>query len=178
MDVTSISVGSAGQVFAGPVRWGAVVMRSSSSSTIVRRLAADVLEPTVSARTVGTVPGRRQRLPASGESDWGAGPGGAARPPRRRPSGAVTRRPPRAWTSSAASACTSTTMATLDGTDHSAPETGLLTITSRRVVLQGEATHAWDLDAIAQIRHAGQDRTLIPSLPDLHLVLVVVAEGC
>jgi hypothetical protein len=52
-----------------------------------------------------------------------------------------------------------TTTARLEGRDGAPDEVGRLTITSRRLVMVGATTHVWDLDAIAQVRHVGADRT-------------------
>ncbi len=54
-----------------------------------------------------------------------------------------------------------TTTATLEGQDGEADQAGSLTITSRRLVLVADTTHTWELDAIAQLRHVGQDRTMV-----------------
>ena len=54
-----------------------------------------------------------------------------------------------------------TTTATLEGEDDAADETGTLVVTSRRLVLVAGTTRSWELDAIAQLRHVGKDRTLV-----------------
>jgi hypothetical protein len=85
-----------------------------------------------------------------------------------------------------------TTTARLEGKDGAPAEVGRLTVTSRRLVLVGSTTHVWDLDAIAQLRHAGADRTVLrpcescdwvelsyddAEVTRLHLALVTSAPG-
>ena len=85
-----------------------------------------------------------------------------------------------------------TTTARLEGKDGAPDEVGSLTVTSRRLVLVGSTTHAWDLDAVAQVRHVGADRTMLrpcescdwvglsyddAELVRLHLALVTSAPG-
>ena len=175
MDVTTISVELGGQVFAGPVLLGTVVTVLLVAFMIVRAAGR---RRTAATRQRETVARHEDAVSAyrASAADWqqhreelralldATQRGGHSKAPK----GLDLQRGERVYF---------TTMATLDGTDHSAPETGLLTITSRRVVLQGEATHVWDLDAIAQIRHAGQDRTLIRPCQTCVWVGLSYAEG-
>jgi hypothetical protein len=85
-----------------------------------------------------------------------------------------------------------TTTARLLGKDGAPDDAGLLAVTSRRLVLAGSTTHVWDLDAVAQVRHVGADRTMLrpcetcewvelsyddAELTRLHLALVTSAPG-
>jgi hypothetical protein len=85
-----------------------------------------------------------------------------------------------------------TTTARLAGQDGAPDEVGRLTVTSRRLVLVAATTHVWDLDAVAQLRHVGADRTMLrpcessewvelayddAEVTRLHLALVTATPG-